>query len=108
MHIEQLDPRRLCSVSVAQTYPGFWEIHGDDSANRIVVTVNLDEGTFSFGGTTYGNGALEQLSIYGYGGDDYISVNASGDPSWIAASIHAGDGDDSVYVNNLAAAVWGG
>lgn len=103
MLIESLERRRLFAVTISETYPGYWEIHGDADANVISVNVSQEESTFTFGGDTYSGG---YISIFGYGGDDTISVFGSGF-GYFGAGISAGDGDDTISLG-IDGAIWGG
>jgi Ca2+-binding RTX toxin-like protein len=105
MHSEQLESRRMFAITVIQTYPGYYEIHGDGSANTIEVNVSQAGETFTLnGGTTYGG--VSYISIFGYGGNDTIHVTGEGF-GYIAAAITAGDGDDDVSLN-FDGAIWAG
>src|SRR6266496_2189800 len=96
MRIEALERRRLLSVTVNETSPGFYEINGDDSDNVIVVSVSQDDQLVTVDGVTYGG--VYYLYVFGHGGDDRIDVSASSAGS-IAASIDGGDGDDQLSLN---------
>jgi len=96
MFLESLEGRRLLSVTVIEGYPGFFEIYGDDSDNEITLDVNADASTFNLDGQNF-NG-VQQLTVYGLGGNDQIMVAAS-HGSFITASIDGGDGDDAIALN---------
>jgi Ca2+-binding RTX toxin-like protein len=96
MHFETLEVRRLCSVTVSQGYPGFYEVYGDEGDNEISISVSMDDQSFSLDGQTY-NG-LQQLAVYGLGGNDMIMVSA-GHAAYISATIDGGDGDDQLALN---------
>ncbi len=53
MQIENLEGRRLLSVTVNQTSPGFYEVNGDESDNVIVVSVSQNDQSFTLDGITY-------------------------------------------------------
>jgi len=96
MFLESLESRRLCSATVIEGYPGFFEIYGDDNDNEITVDVDADTSTFSVDGQNFHG--VQQLTVYGLGGNDLILV-AANHPSFITASIDAGEGDDVVSLN---------
>ena len=104
MKLQRLEPRRLFSIAVDQTYPGFYEIHGDEGANAIIVEVSQSGETFTLDGTTYVGVAY--ISIFGYGGNDQIHVNGDGF-GYIGAGISAGEGDDDISLN-FDGAIWAG
>jgi Ca2+-binding RTX toxin-like protein len=105
MTIEQFEQRRLYSVTVTEGYPGFYEIHGDEEANAIYVTVDMKNASFTLdGGGTYSN--VEFIAVYGHGGDDAITLTATGGIGYIGAGVHGGDGNDNVYLG-FDGAVWG-
>ena len=93
--VESLEPRRLCSVTVSQGYPGYYEIDGDNGANSIVVSVNQNARTFTLNNVTYGGVAY--ITVKGFGGSDY--VNVAGSPGAIGCTIIEGDGNDSMSLN---------
>ena len=103
MLVESLDRRRLCSVSVVEGYPGYYEVHGDDAGDVIAVDVSNADSTFTLDGVTYGG--VSFVSVFGGDGDDTISVNIGGSGP-IAASIDAGGGSDDVTLVG-AGGVWG-
>jgi Ca2+-binding RTX toxin-like protein len=104
MHVERLENRRLLSVTVTEGYPGFYEIWGDESANAIAVSVSMAAETFTLNGVTYSG--VSYIAVYGYGGEDTISVVADGAGS-IGAAVSAGDGSDDITAN-FSAAIWAG
>ena len=104
MFLHSLESRRLCSVTVHEGFPGFFEISGDEADNQITVDVDPDAATFTIDNQTYQG--LLQLSVYGKGGSDMIWVN-SPHGSFITASIDGGDGDDILSLN-LDGAIRGG
>jgi Ca2+-binding RTX toxin-like protein len=106
MNVEALEGRRLFSVTVTEGYPGFYQIHGDGSANTIEVFVSQLDETFTLDGVTYGG--VADITVHGYGGNDAISVAGSdNEEGWIGASVSGGDGDDSITVD-LDGAIWAG
>jgi Ca2+-binding RTX toxin-like protein len=105
MRLESLESRRLFSVTVYEAYPGFYELHGDESDDVINVSVSMKDETFTVDGATY-TGAY-YIFVNGYGGNDSISVTSVDGSGMIGASISAGDGSDSVSLN-FDGAVWGG
>ena len=104
MDLETLERRRLLTVSVFQGYPGFYEVHGDDSADVIAISVSSADSTFTLDGVPYGE--VAHISVFAYGGDDVVDVAIDG-PSAIAASIDAGSGNDVVAVVG-GGAIWAG
>ena len=104
MQIEQLECRRLFSVSVNETSPGYYEINGDESDNVIVVSVSQDDGSFTLDGNTYTG--VNYIYVYGKGGNDTIQVSAPA-PGSIGASIDGGDGNDQLSLN-FDGGIWGG
>lgn len=93
--VEALEPRRLCSVSVSQGYPGYYQIDGDNGPNTIAVSVNQNSRTFTLNGATYGNVAY--ITVNGYDGNDFITV--AGSPGSIGCTIIDGNGNDSISLN---------
>ena len=95
---ERLEGRRLYAVTVAQSYPGFYEVTGDDGANVINVSVSQADQTFTLDGVTYPN--VSYVTVDGRGGDDQISVNAA-DGAWgsVGAAVNGGDGNDTITMN---------
>ena len=104
MLFESLECRRLLSVSVNETSPGFYEIDGDDSDNTIIVKVSQDEQSFTLDGVTYT--AVSYIYVFGNGGNDVIDVSAPSAGS-IAASIDGGDGADQLSLN-FDGGIWAG
>ena len=104
MLFQSLEGRRLFALAVIETYPGFFEIHGDNNANAIHVAVSMGGESFTLDGVTY-NG-VSYVSIFGYGGNDTIHVAGDGF-GYIGAGISAGDGDDDVSLN-FDGAIWAG
>lgn len=93
--MESLERRRLCSVTVNQAYPGYYEIDGDNGSNSIVVSVDQNAGTFTLNGTTYGGVAY--ITVRGFEGNDHIAV--AGSPGPIGCTILDGNGNDSLSLN---------
>jgi Ca2+-binding RTX toxin-like protein len=104
MSIQLLERRRLCSVTVNETFPGFFEIVGNQASDTVVITVDQDAERFTLDGATYGG--VNYLSVYGNGGADRIDVHAS-HPGAIGASIDGGGGDDDLALN-FDGAIWAG
>jgi Ca2+-binding RTX toxin-like protein len=104
MRIENLERRRLLSVTVNETSPGFYEINGDESDNAIVVSVSQGDQSFTLDGITYTG--VSYIYVFGNGGNDTINVSAASAGS-IAASIDGGDGDDQLSLN-FDGGIWGG
>jgi hypothetical protein len=105
MLIETLEGRRHFSVTVTVGYPGFYEISGTEDGDVIDVAVSQNDGTFTVDGQTYADATL--IHVYGYGGDDQISVISPDGAGGICANVDGGDGDDRVVVN-FDGAIWGG
>jgi len=99
MFLESLEGRRLLTVTIIQGYPGFYEVFGDDSDNEITIDVNSDAHSFSIDGRNFSG--VDQLAVYGGGGNDQIQVSktSSFNLSTISASIDGGDGDDILSLN---------
>ena len=96
MFVESLEDRRLRSVTVQPGYPGFFEIIGDESANDITIDVDQVAQTFTLDGQTYSG--VQQIAVYGKGGNDLILV--AGSPGFnVSASIDGGSGDDILSLN---------
>jgi Ca2+-binding RTX toxin-like protein len=104
MWMENLERRRLLSVTVNQTSPGFYEINGDDSDNAIVVSVSQNDQSFTLDGVTYTG--VNYIYVFGNGGNDTIDVSAPSAGS-IGASIDGGDGNDNLALN-FDGGIWGG
>lgn len=104
MLFETLESRRMLSVSVVQGYPGFYEVHGDESANEIFISVDMEARTFTLDGQTYSN--LNFVSVWGYGGDDLISVSTASPYATSSAVLHGGGGNDQLWLD-YDGAVWG-
>lgn len=93
--IEMLEMRRLCSTTVTQGYPGFYQIDGDAQSTPIVVSVNQNASTFTLDGVTYGG--VSYIVVNGHGSSDYIWV--SGSPGPIGCTINADDGNNIISLN---------
>ena len=94
MTIETLERRRLCSVTVTEGYPGYYQIDGDEAANDIAVSVSMAGETFTLDGVTYTGVAF--ITVCGKGGNDTIRLTTADGPGSIGASISGGAGDDAV------------
>ena len=105
MHIETLEGRRFFAATVVEGYPGYYEIHGDDADDIIEVSVSQSGESFTLDGTTYTG--VSYISVFGYGGNDFISLHSDEGSGSIAAGVSAGDGTDTVLVN-FDGAIWGG
>jgi len=105
MDAEVLESRRLFSVTVAEAYPGFFEVNGDDSADTISISVSMADAAFTLDGQTYSN--VSYIIVHGYGGDDAISIMSVDGPGSIGASVDAGEGNDNITIN-FSGAVWAG
>jgi hypothetical protein len=97
MMIERLERRRLLSVTVQQTSPGYYEVHADDSGNNIAISVSQNDQTFSLDGASYDNVAF--IDVYGGAGSDNISLNSVDGAGSIGAAVDSGQGDDNVSMN---------
>jgi Ca2+-binding RTX toxin-like protein len=105
MFLESLEGRRLLTVTISQGYPGFYEIHGDESDNEIFIEVDPVEQTFSIDGNSFGG--VQHIGVFGEGGNDLIMVSAPAS-YLVSASIDGGDGDDILSLNFDGAVVGGG
>lgn len=103
MILETLERRRLLSVTVIQGYPGYYEVNGDDGPNAISIAVSNADGTFALDGVTYGG--VSHVSVFGYSGDDTISVGSDRGGN-ISIGVNAGPGDDAVTVVGNGS-IWG-
>src|SRR5260370_3943192 len=88
MWMENLERRRLLSVTVNETSPGFYEINGDDSDNAIVVSDSENDQSFTLDGVTYTG--VNYIYVFGNGRNDTIYVFAPSAGS-LGASIDAWD-----------------
>jgi Ca2+-binding RTX toxin-like protein len=105
--IELLESRRLFAVSVSEGFPGFFEVTGEDVDDVIVVSINQSARTFTVDGKTYGGGKASYITIYALGGNDTVTVSGTGDGP-VGASVLGGDGDDTITLDNVSGAAWGG
>jgi Ca2+-binding RTX toxin-like protein len=105
IRIEMLERRRLRSASVGQGYPGYYEVTGSDLADDISISVSMADATFTLDGVTYAG--VSYVSVYGNGGDDYISVVSVDGGGRVGASLNGGAGADSLNLN-FDGALWGG
>jgi len=96
MFVETLESRRLCSVTVAQTFAGSYDVYGDDNDNEISIEISPDQDVFTLNGQTFGG--VFQITVWGFGGNDQIMVSAPRS-SFISATINAGEGDDQISLN---------
>jgi len=104
--LELLEHRRLFTVTVTEGFPGFFEIDGSEGADNIDVQVSQPSQTITVAGIgTFAN--VQHVTVYGFGGDDTISVTNVSGSGTIGAAILAGGGDDSI-TTDLDAGVWGG
>jgi Ca2+-binding RTX toxin-like protein len=104
--IERLESRRHFDVTVAQTYPGYYEIDGDSSANTINVAVSQGNDTFTLNGATYSNVAY--ITVNGNGGDDQMSVVSDNEYGPIGCAVNGSNGNDSILVSGLTGVVHAG
>jgi hypothetical protein len=102
--LEELEDRRLCSVTVSQGWTGYFTIQGTPAADSINVSVNRSTGTFTVDGVTYAG--VQYLSVVGGDGNDNVDVSGTGSGS-LAASISGGAGDDTLSLN-FDGGIWGG
>jgi Ca2+-binding RTX toxin-like protein len=102
--IERLEIRRLFAVNVAQGFPGFYEVTGDDADDSITITVDQTARSITVNNVTYARASF--VNVYGYGGNDSISV--SGSNGVIGVAIRGGDGDDVLSLAGVSGGVWGG
>ena len=103
--LESLEGRRLFSVTVAEGYPGYYEIHGDAADDAIAVSVSQNDGTFTLDGQLYTD--VSYVSVDGGGGNDQISILSSDGPGSIGAGVVGGDGNDQITLN-FDGGVWAG
>lgn len=102
--IESLESRTLRSVTMTYTYPGYYEITGDDSVNVIQIGIDQTARTMTYDGNTYND--VEGVYIHGHGGNDTLNVTSSGTGN-ISVSITGDDGNDFITLG-CSGAVWGG
>src|SRR3954470_12320376 len=105
MTLEQLEQRRLYSYTVTEGYTGFYEVTGDNSGNRIEISLNQANQTFTLDGQTYAG--VEHISINSGDGDDTIIVTSEDGAGMVACDINAGGGDDFVS-KNFDGGIWAG
>lgn len=105
MLLENLESRRLFSVTVNEAYPGFYEIYGDNDANDLDVSVSMSEESFTLEGQTYYS--VSYIYIHAGEGDDTISVVSVDGAGSIGASISAGEGSDTITLN-FDGGIWAG
>jgi len=105
LELQPLEERRLRTVTVAEAYPGFYEVTGDDSPNDIAISVSMAAQSFTLDGATYSD--VTYIAIQGFGGSDNITVRSEDGSGSIAAGVDAGDGNDDVSIN-FDGAVWAG
>src|SRR5215212_8397488 len=102
--LEQLEDRRLCSVTVTQGWTGYFTIRGTAAADTINVNVSRSAGTFTVDGVTYAG--VQYISVIGGDGDDSINVSGSGSGP-VGASITGDAGDDTIS-RNFDGGIWSG
>jgi Ca2+-binding RTX toxin-like protein len=105
--IELLENRKLFAVSVAEGFPGFFEITGEEVDDVIVISIDQGARVFTVNGESYGGGNASYVTVYALGGNDSVTVSGSGGGP-VGASVLAGDGDDTVTLDNVSGAAWGG
>jgi Ca2+-binding RTX toxin-like protein len=103
--VELLENRRLLSVAVNETYPGFYQVQGDNSGNVISATVNQNDYTFTLDGTTYTD--VSYISVVTGNGNDSISITSVDGSGMIGAAITSNGGDDNITLN-FDGAIWTG
>jgi Ca2+-binding RTX toxin-like protein len=104
MQIHLLECRRLMTATVNETYPGYFEVTGDESDDAIVISVDQGQQSFALDGVTYTG--VSYISVFGNGGNDTIKVSAAS-PGAIGASIDGGGGDDDLSLD-IDGGLWGG
>jgi Ca2+-binding RTX toxin-like protein len=104
--IERLEGRRHFDVTVAQTYPGYYEIDGDSAANSINVAVSQGNDTFTLNGVTYPN--VSYITVNGNGGDDQISVVSDNEYGPIGCAVNGSDGNKNILVDGLTGVIHAG
>ena len=105
MNLESLESRRLFDVTVTEGYPGFYEIHGTDEDDSIVVSINMAEESLTVNGTTYQSAGY--AVVYGNAGNDAITVTSADGLGVIGASVMAGEGHDTVVLG-VDGGIWAG
>jgi Ca2+-binding RTX toxin-like protein len=104
--IERLETRRLFAVTVAQTYPGYYEVDGDTSSNVINIAVSQATDQFSLDGTTYSN--VSYITVNGHGPNDNISVASDDEYGSIGCAVNGSNGNFGHSVSGLSAVIHGG
>ena len=98
MQTHLLEGRRLLSATVTETFPGYFEVNGDETDDAIVIVVDQEQQSVSLDGNTYSG--VSFLTVFGNGGNDKIDVSAAAGPGGsIGASVEGGDGDDELALN---------
>ena len=82
---QKLEPRQLLAVTVIETYPSYYEIHGTQGNDSISVTVSQQYETMTVNGDTYYG--VGYIAIAAYEGEDVIRVVTVDGPGYIAAGI---------------------
>ena len=103
--VESLEGRRLCSVTVNETFTGFYEIHGTPGDDAIEFSVSMNGESFTFGETTYSG--VQFIMVYAGDGNDTVSLASSDGPGWIGATIDGGGGSDALSLG-FDGAIYGG
>jgi Ca2+-binding RTX toxin-like protein len=106
---ERLESRRLLSesngVTVIESYPGYYEIHGGDEPNYVSASVSMSEESLTLDGQTYYG--VSYVYVNTYGGDDIISIVSVDGAGSIGAYIDAGGNCDTITLN-FDGAIWAG
>jgi len=102
--VEDLEGRRLFSVTVTQGWTGFFTLQGTAAADNISVSVNRTAATFTVDEVTYAG--VQFINVVGGDGSDNIQVVGSGSGS-LAAAIDGGGGSDQISLN-FDGGIWGG
>jgi Ca2+-binding RTX toxin-like protein len=106
--IEQLEQRNLFSlITVAEGFPGFYEVTGEDVADTVTITVDEDARTFTVNGTTYGHGAANGITVNCLDGDDTLTASANRPNGPIGLNVVGGGGKDRLVSSNLSGGMWG-
>ncbi|HXE52860.1 MAG TPA: hypothetical protein VN541_07600, partial [Tepidisphaeraceae bacterium] len=104
--IERLEKRRFFAVSVAQTYPGYYEVDGDTSSNVINISVAQAAGQFTLDGATYSN--VSYITVNGNGPADQITVTSDDEYGSIGLAVNGNGGNESISVSGISAVIHGG
>jgi Ca2+-binding RTX toxin-like protein len=104
-HIVPPNDGQTYVVTVVETYPGMYEITGDDHHDIIDITVSMGDSTFTLSGTTYAN--VSAISVKTNGGSDSVRVHSIDGPGSISAAIDLGIGHDNASLN-FDGGIWGG